>query len=445
MLEKIETSFRDILAALQTAKLYATQHPRFKKSVEKAYLSLQDVLKDREEIVIGIIGEELVFEKEILFDLSRAVKLAIIYLKGRGIEKIAFHRGVEIDELDKFITLLAAPGEGAPDPEDYLFSAGIKNISVGKINIDGVSVKDTTQQAVASLAVYKSSLDKIHQVLAAVLKGEGFDYMMFRFAVNNILDNLEVNPQKFFLLAVLKKIDLGIFNHPLNTAVLSLYLSLKLGFATDVVVDIGLAALFHDIGRHYIAQKSIAKIKSHTVLGAELMLRYLDTAGKMPVVVCLEHHLGLGLKCYPRMDYPQKKHLASQVVGICDFYDTLTARRKYKPDYPPDMIYGLMQKGRGGYFDPQLLDKFFQINGIWPIGSLVNLSDGRVALVIDENEDAIDSPRVEVVLPKESKEIINLKDTKGKIKIKNFIIPFTNDSRSIIMNHFADGPIEGQI
>src|SRR3989338_3679664 len=132
MLEKIETSFRDILASLQTAKLYATQHPIFKKSVDKAYLSLLDVLRDRDEVVIGIVADELAFETEILFDLSRAVKLAVIYLKERGVEK---------EELDKLIAFLAAPaGEVKLEPQDYLSSVGVKNITISKIDIDGTSV-----------------------------------------------------------------------------------------------------------------------------------------------------------------------------------------------------------------------------------------------------------------------------------------------------------------
>ncbi|OGX45856.1 MAG: hypothetical protein A3G38_02855 [Omnitrophica WOR_2 bacterium RIFCSPLOWO2_12_FULL_51_8] len=443
MLEKIETSFRDILASLQTAKLYATQHPIFKKSVDKAYLSLLDVLRDRDEVVIGIVADELAFETEILFDLSRAVKLAVIYLKERGIEKLAFHRGVEKEELDKLIAFLAAPaGEVKLEPQDYLSSVGVKNITISKIDIDGTSVKDTARQAVNPLAVYKSSLDKIQQVLTAVLDGENFDYLMFRFAMNNILDNLQLKPQEFLRLAALRKIDLGIFNHSLDVAVLSLRLALELGFAKDAVMDIGIAALFHDIGRLYIAHRSAPKgsaakpaeagrIKSHVIFGAELMLKYLETAGKMPVVVCLEHHLGLDLKGYPRLNYLSRAHLASLIVAICDSYNSLASRRKYKSDYSPEQIYRLMQKGRGKAFEPRLLDKFFEINGIWPIGTLLNISGGRVALVIAENRDEIDCPQVEVILPKEAKERIDLRTTKGSIKIEGFVNPFTNDLSSV--------------
>src|SRR4030042_4565454 len=109
MLEKIEIAFKDLLAALQTAKLYATKHPMFYKAADKSYQSLMAVLLEKEELVFGIVGEELAFEKEIFFDLSKMVKPAIMYLKLRGIDRIAFHRGLDKPELIKFIELLVVP------------------------------------------------------------------------------------------------------------------------------------------------------------------------------------------------------------------------------------------------------------------------------------------------------------------------------------------------
>ena len=92
--QKIEKAFKDLLTSLQTAKLYGPEHPITKDSIEKVYLSLQDVLAEREELVIGIIGEELAFEKEIFFDLSKLLKQMILYLKDRGIERISFNREI---------------------------------------------------------------------------------------------------------------------------------------------------------------------------------------------------------------------------------------------------------------------------------------------------------------------------------------------------------------
>jgi hypothetical protein len=82
------------------------------------------------------------------------------------------------------------------------------------------------------------------------------------------------------------------------------------------------------------------------------------------------------------------------------------------------MIYDIMIKDKGTTFEPDLLDKFFKIMGVWPQGTIVVLSDGRIAVVREENEDDIFSPKVEVIAPADKKEVIDLKSVKEKLKIE---------------------------
>jgi HD-GYP domain-containing protein (c-di-GMP phosphodiesterase class II) len=214
-----------------------------------------------------------------------------------------------------------------------------------------------------------------------------------------------------------------------------MYFSAKLGLGKEEVREIGIAALFHDIGKLYISRRTLKKtekltdydfeeIKSHTVIGAELLLGYLDSLGVLPVVVCFEHHLKYNLSGYPKSPLIQKPHLASLIVSICDVYDALSQRRGYKLDYSPELIYNLMTRERGTSFEPMLLDKFFKIMGVWPVGSIVALSDARVAVVRDENEEDIFSPKVEVIHPAEKREVLDLREKKGTIKIDRFLNPW---------------------
>ena len=73
MLEKTEIAFRDLISALQVARLYPNWHPQFKKSTDKAYISLKDALAEREALVIGIVGDELAFETTRLLATSEGV------------------------------------------------------------------------------------------------------------------------------------------------------------------------------------------------------------------------------------------------------------------------------------------------------------------------------------------------------------------------------------
>jgi len=424
MIEKINSFIKDFFNALQTVKLYGLGHPISVKATEKAFFDLQDIFTQREELVIGIIGEELAFEKEILFDLSKLLRPMILYLKSRGIERIAFNRSLRVGELVKFIEFLAVLKEEIKgELEDSLSESGIENISIGKVK--GSSVKATDRPKPEDLALlYSSSLDKVANPLERVLNKEAVDGLSLRIVVNSIFDNFSTNNQQLLKLVSLKRYDATTFTHLLNVSILSIFFSSKLGFSKEVVKDIGLAALFHDIGKLYVSRKLITKpgelssvefdkMQSHAALGAKLLLQYVDNIGIMPVVVSFEHHLKYDLSGYPKSPFINKQNIASSIVSICDVYDALSERRSYKSDYPPNMIYDLMLRGRGTTFEPDLLDSFFRVVGVWPIGSLVTLSDKRVAVVEAVNEDEIFRPIVKVISPENSKEIINLKEEKS--------------------------------
>jgi HD-GYP domain-containing protein (c-di-GMP phosphodiesterase class II) len=220
----------------------------------------------------------------------------------------------------------------------------------------------------------------------------------------------------------------------MNVAIFSMYFASRIGFEKNEVLDIGLAALFHDIGKMYISRKTLHKpdrlseqefdrIKSHTVLGAEFMFRYVDTLGILPVVVSFEHHLKHDMSGYPRLPLLRRQHPVSAIVAICDVYDALSQRRGYKQDYSPDLVYNIMNKDRGSAFDPALLDKFFQFMGLWPVGSVVALNDGSVALVKEQNDSDIRRPKIEIVAPAEKKGLVDLLGEEG-LSIERYLNPW---------------------
>jgi HD-GYP domain-containing protein (c-di-GMP phosphodiesterase class II) len=204
----------------------------------------------------------------------------------------------------------------------------------------------------------------------------------------------------------------------------------------DDILDIGIAALFHDIGKLYVSRKIIkktdkltdeefVKIKGHTVFGAEILLKQVDELGILPVLAAFEHHIKTDFRTYPQVPYPRPPHLASCIILICDIYDALFQRRSYKAGYPPNVVYDIMMKERKKYFQPELVDEFFKRMGVWPIGAIVALNDKRIAIVRDTNASDIFAPRVEVVSPQEQKGFIDLKETKEQVKIDKALDPLT--------------------
>jgi putative nucleotidyltransferase with HDIG domain len=436
MEERIEAALKGLISSFQVAKIYTTTHPKFKDSIDKAYLALREILSAG-ELVVGIVGGELVSGKEVFFDLSRKVKGFIANLEARSIERVAFRREVTKEELVKFISFLINPIEiGEKNIQDYLALEGIRNIIIGKLKGASapISSQDDIIKSVDYLKRYEASLGNISQPIDAVLNREKINHLELRVNMAEMMENLMGRYEGFLKLGIVKRYDVMTFVHLLNVSILAMHFASRCGFDREDVLDIGIAALFHDIGKLYISRKIIKKagkltdaeyekISSHTNIGAEILLNYIDTLGVLPPVVAFEHHLRYDLKGYPNLRFSQSPHIASLITSICDVYDALIQRRTYKRDYPPDMVYNMMMREKGSYFDPYLLDKFFKIVGVWPRGTIVVLNDKRICVVREENEDDIFSPVVEVISPGSNRVIIDLKKVKEKVKIDHFLNP----------------------
>jgi len=442
MIEGVEQSFRSFMSCLQTARLYDTSHPRFERALDEAYQSLTAVLGQQDELVIGIVGEELACEREIMFELSRMLRTMILYLKARGIERIVFAAALEKEELRALITFLRmAKDEARGTPAEYLSRAGVRHIAVGRLV--GVARGDSPQDGNGgepdAPGLYDSAMESCSSAVMSALNLEDVDYLNLRFTVNNVLEGLLGKYQDFLKVAFLKRFDQGTFIHSMNVSVLSMFLASRLGMGKDDVLDIGIAALFHDIGKLYVSRKIItkaerlsdeefAKIKGHTVLGAELLLRQVGALGMLPVLVAFEHHMKNDFRTYPRVLYPREAHYASSLISMCDIYDALFQRRSYKANYPPNLVYDIMMRERDRYFRPALADELFRKMGVWPTGAIVQLSDNSVAVVRDVNEDSIHCPRVEVVFPQEQRRMIDLEEAKGWLKVEKALDPLTEGS-----------------
>jgi len=433
MLNKIQDALKSIFSCLQTSKIYGVAHPMFMKSLDSAYANLQSILIDRPKLAIGIIGEELAFEKEIFFDLGKLMHPSILYLKERNIERIIFLRGLSKEELRIFIGFLARPKEDfQKDPQILLNLAGVEHINIGKIKVDDNQYQPTFRPTQPNL--YESSTEKASQALEGILNSEKIDHLALKFSLSNILESLSSQHLELLKLATVKRYDVQTYAHMLNVSIFSMYFSSRLGFNKEDVLNIGIAAMFHDIGKLYISRKILHKpsqlsdqefgsIKSHAILGAEIMLKYVDNLGILPVVISFEHHLRYDSSGYPRLPLLKKQHIASLIVSICDVYDALSQRRGYKQDYSPDVIYNIMNREKGTYFDPQLLDKFFGFIGFWPVGSVVALNDGSIALVKEQNELDIRRPKIEIVSPLDKKRLVDLMQD-NSLSIERYLNPW---------------------
>jgi HD-GYP domain-containing protein (c-di-GMP phosphodiesterase class II) len=407
--DKIKTCLIYLMNAIQAAKLYREEHPKFTEFVESLYAKIVEILEERKELTVGIVTGELAWEDEIFFNLSKRLEPLIKFLEESRIARIVFQQGLRLDELSHFIIFLARTKNlDKVDEQEYFTLHGIQNIRAGRLR---AQVKAEDVDVAAELRTkYDSSVQVAAHSLNMVLEEEDIDYLDLRFNILSIMEDFMGRHQELLNLISVKDRDLATFVHLLNVSLLSMFFASRLEFSKDDVLDLGIAALYHDVGKLYISLKIIKKktklaerefiqIRDHPVLGARILEGYKETLGTLPIVAAFEHHMRHDRTGYPKVAYARKPHLAAMMISICDVYDALALKRCYKKDYPPDKIHELMVMEKGRMFEPELLDKFFRHLGVWPVGSIVALNDGRVGVVRENHEQDVRRPVVEILSP----------------------------------------------
>lgn len=220
-------------------------------------------------------------------------------------------------------------------------------------------------------------------------------------AIQNIVDLLLKDPATVLGLTTLRAHDEYTQNHSVNVALLSMALANRVGYKKLDLADVGLAALFHDVGKCVIPLEVLNKpgdftadewtvMRTHPIEGVLALVgsRGLGNIPARMAAASFEHHLNYDGTGYPALTTPWKQALSSRVIAVADCYDAMTSSRVYRrqPQAPPNVLRYMLSRS-GSLFEPTLLKYFITCVGIIPIGTLVLLDTGEVAAVLRPCED----------------------------------------------------------
>ena len=185
----------------------------------------------------------------------------------------------------------------------------------------------------------------------------------------------------------------------------------RMGLSRSSLHRLGVCGLFHDLGKLDIPieiinqpgklnQNEFEEIKKHTIYSVTQIIKLhapYDLKAKI-LLPPFEHHLKYDLSGYPKTNRKKPLSLFGRIIAIADVFDAITSPRVYRHvAFTPDQALNMMLDGAGTDFDPILLKIFINMLGVYPIGSLLELDTGELALVMD-NETTLDETRPLVVL-----------------------------------------------
>jgi HD-GYP domain-containing protein (c-di-GMP phosphodiesterase class II) len=253
------------------------------------------------------------------------------------------------------------------------------------------------------------SIDKFsHQMLRDLQSGKPPAVHDLAEVVHEVVDSMVRNPDAFMWVARLKRQDTNVYGHTLQVAVYIVALGRHLGLPRAYLARLGLLGLLLDIGKTKLPRTLLAKrgaltdeefalVKRHVEFGLELLRKTPGLDADLLDGIA-EHHERENGSGYPAGLEARQISLFGRMAGICDAFVAITNARSYADAVAPYDAMRMLSSWSGNFFHVPLVEQFMQAVGVFPVGSLVELSSGEVAVVVRQSRVRRLKPRVLVVL-----------------------------------------------
>jgi len=417
---------RDFLVVLYTAfrslKLYPLENAQVQKALDDLTQTTQHLLDVEKELEVRLQGEFIfVNSTRLRLDLDNYASFSHILgvLTQCGIGAVRIDEGVERKQLQIFVSLLLsyAAREAAPNKVfeigQKLADGGVAHIGVEPPLETDEDAEDEERQKEAAKRTYARSVAVTKEVINSIRMGRTANVKKVKRAVQAIVDQVLNNEASLMGLTTLRDYDEYTFTHSVNVCIFSVALGRKLGLTKLQLYDLGMAALFHDVGKSRVPLEVLNKqgglsdeewriMQAHPWLGV-LTLFGLRGYGEIPyrgMIVAYEHHMKTDLTGYPKSLRGRELSIYSKIVAVADGFDAATSRRVYQtvPIQPDQVLKEMWENPRRGY-DQIVVKAFINLIGIYPVGTCIILDTYEVALVHSANPDVahVHRPVVRIV------------------------------------------------
>lgn len=255
--------------------------------------------------------------------------------------------------------------------------------------------------------LYQEARELQGKFIRQLKAGEPIDITPLAAVAEEMVDTMFSHGDAMLCLARIRAKDAYLMEHSMNVAILLANFGRYLGLERGVLRELTLGGLLHDVGKIMtpdavlnkpgkLTDEEFGVMRKHVVHSHDILL---TTAGITPTMleVAANHHERLDGSGYPRRLKGAELSLYTRMSGIVDVYDAVTADRVYKQGMQPTQAFRILLKGADHHFDRELVTRFIKCMGVYPVGTLVRLSNQRLAIVMQRNAEEPLKPVVKVI------------------------------------------------
>jgi len=267
-----------------------------------------------------------------------------------------------------------------------------------------VPVEEELEAAGGVLDTTKAMVKRIFHEIEL---GKELDGHAVQETVLDTVDSVLRNPNALMLLSQIKNKDEYTAEHSMNVSILTAAFARHLKLPRKEIDELAFCGLLHDVGKIRVpdtvlnketkfTKTELAVMRTHTTHGRQILLA--SNGILMPALdVAFSHHERLDGEGYPR-GLP-KEHIPqyAKIVALADAYDAMTSTRCYEAARSPFEALTTIFDNRGTQFDTKLAEMFIEFVGVYPAGSIVEMSSGEVGIVLSVHPTQKLKPRIIVV------------------------------------------------
>jgi HD-GYP domain-containing protein (c-di-GMP phosphodiesterase class II) len=398
-----------LYAAAQSLRIYPLENATVQNTLDEAHRGVNRLLEREGVIDLRIVGDFL-FLNDARLRLDLSDYAAFSYVLGlfdrHSIGGIEFAPGMERGDIATFVSLLLQEPSGKDDVFSR-FAAKLASSPAKHVSVEprrGVEEEEPEQDDQAKEVAKRTYFQSVHvakEVLTDVRMGRAVNLRRVKRAVQSIVDQVLNNETSMLGMTALRDYDEYTFTHSVNVCIFSVVLGQKLGLSKTELYELGLGALFHDIGKQRIDAAIVnktaglddyewAQMQRHPVEGLLMLfsMRGLTEIPYRAMLLAYEHHMKVDLTGYPKNIRPRTPTLFSRIVATADGFDAATSKRSYQQQpWPPDEVLREMRENPRRGYDQLLVKAFINVTGVFPVGTLCILDSSEMAVITGRNPD----------------------------------------------------------
>ncbi|HTY20005.1 MAG TPA: HD domain-containing phosphohydrolase [Geobacteraceae bacterium] len=395
-----------LTASIKSVLLYPQAHPAVRQPLQELSGILERMLREKPEIHLGVVEGVFFMESHLFVTPNSAVAELADRLIKKGITALTIYSGVSNDDLFNFASILARRETTAELIPLELEKVNVRSIRLGIDHL--VYGNSDDDSALTPSRTYFDAINAIRDTMRDIENGR----IPSGKRINNVVDNMVSVTMKdhttLLGLAMIKDYDNYTFNHSVNVGILALALGAYLGMDRESLRDTNTAGLLHDIGKTRIDKNILNKpgklsdeeyevMKKHAENGAEIINKMQDIHPRVAEAV-LGHHIKHNRTGYPEWAREKPFNIITEMVAVSDCYDAITTVRTYSLPTLPKGAIDIMRRLAGSSLNGELVDKFEEMMGKYPVGTLVRLDTNEIALVVRPHPMESRTPSVKVII-----------------------------------------------